>query len=124
MEALWEFERIKLFQLVRDHTDWSCSQLAQAINHSLSWVKKWCQRFRQAKQPSLALFQGQSRAPKTRSKQLTPLVKNAILSLRDQLKEVYRRVVGPKTILYHLHQDHCCSRWISFLVLVAPYGVC
>lgn len=31
MEVLWEFERIKLFQIVRDHPDWSCSHLAQAI---------------------------------------------------------------------------------------------
>lgn len=105
MEAVWEIERMKLFQLVRDYPDWSTSRLADAMGHSLSWVKKWRKRFRQAQQPSLALFQGQSRAPKTRSKPLTPLVRNAILSLRDQLKAVYRRVVGPKTILYHLHQD-------------------
>lgn len=105
METLWEFERMKLFELVRDHPDWSTSRLAEVIGHSLSWVKKWCQRFRQVKQLNLAMFQSQSRAPKTRSKHLTPLVRNAILSLRDQLKAVYRRVVGPKTILYHLHQD-------------------
>lgn len=115
MEVVWEFERMKLFQLVRDHPDWSSARLAEAIGHSLSWVKKWCQRFRQAQQPSLALFQGQSRAPKTRAKHLTPDVRDAILSLRDQLKEVYRRVVGPKTILYHLHQDPVIKQGDAFV---------
>jgi transposase InsO family protein len=115
MEVLWEFERMKLFQLVRDHPDWSSARLAEAIGHSLSWVKKWCRRFRQVQQPSLALFQGQSRAPKTRSKQLGPLVRDAILSLRDQLQAVYRRVVGPKTILYHLHQDTLLKQQAAFI---------
>ena len=32
-------------------------------------------------------------------------VREAILDLRDQLREKYGRVVGPKTILYHLHKD-------------------
>ncbi len=85
IEALWEFERLKLFQFVRDHPDWSSSRLAEAVGHSLSWVKKWRQRFQQAKYLSLELFQSQSRAPKTHSKQLLQVVRNAILSLRDQL---------------------------------------
>ncbi len=115
MESLWEFERMRLFELIRDHPDWSTSHLAEAIGHSLSWVKKWRKRFRQAQQASLALFQSQSRAPKTRSKSLMPLVRNAILSLRDQLKDVYRRVVGPKTILYHLHRDPIVRQHAVFI---------
>jgi hypothetical protein len=50
------------------------------------------------------MFQSQSRAPKSR-RQILPIVRNAILSFRDQLRDSYRRVVGAKTILYHLHQD-------------------
>ena len=49
MEALWEFERLKLFQFVGDYPDWSSTRLAEAVGHSLSWVKKWRQRFLQAK---------------------------------------------------------------------------
>ncbi|MBA3868265.1 MAG: transposase [Anaerolineae bacterium] len=105
MDTLWELERMKLFQIMQEHPDWSTARLAETIQHSLSWVKKWCQRFRNTKQVSLELFQSQSRAPKTRSKSLTPLVRDVILSLRDQLKAIYGRVVGPKPILYHLQQD-------------------
>lgn len=115
MEALWEFERIKLFQFVRDHPDWSSTRLAEAVGHSLSWVKKWRQRFQEAKHLSLELFQSQSRAPKTRAKQLLPVVRNAILSLRDQLKDVYKRTVGSKTILYHLHDDPLLQQHAAFI---------
>ena len=34
MEALWEFERLKLFQFVRDHPDWSSTRLAEAVGES------------------------------------------------------------------------------------------
>ena len=37
--------------------------------------------------------------------QVVRAAREAILSLRDGLKDVYGRVVGPKTILYHLHRD-------------------
>ncbi len=115
MEALWEFERLKLFQLARVHPDWSSTGLADAVGHSLSWVKKWRQRFRQAKHLSLELFQSQSRAPKTHAKQLLAVVRNAILSLRDQLKDVYKRTVGSKTILYHLHRDPLLQQQAAFI---------
>ena len=119
MEALWEFERLKLFQFVRDHPDWSSTRLAETVGHSLSWVKKWRQRFRQAKQLSLDLFQSQSRAPKTHTKQLIPVVRNAILSWREQLKDVYKRTVGSKTILYHLHHDPLLQQQAAFIPLSA-----
>src|SRR6185369_5337944 len=115
MEVLWEFERLKLFQIVREHADWSSTRLAEAVGHSLSWVKKWRQRFRQAKNLSLELFQSQSRAPKTHPKPLIPLVRNAILSLRDQLKDVYKRTIGSKTILYHLHRDSLLQQQAVFI---------
>ena len=89
----------------RDHPDWTQSNLACEIGRSLSWVKKWLKRFREASHPSLDMFKGLSRAPKHRPRQVGQLVRDAILSLRDQLKDIYGRVVGPKTILYHLHQD-------------------
>ena len=115
METVWEFERLKLFQIVREHPDWSSTRLAEAAGHSLSWVKKWRQRFRQAKNLSLDLFQSQSRAPRTHAKQLLPVVRNAILSLRDQLKDVYKRTVGSKTILYHLHRHSLLQQQAAFI---------
>ncbi len=31
METVWEFERLKLFQIVREHPDWSSTRLAEAV---------------------------------------------------------------------------------------------
>ncbi len=105
MDDEWELDRIKLFYLMKDHPDWSIARLAKELKRSLSWVKKWRKRFREAQQKGIHLFKSQSRAPKTRPKRLSMRVRNAILSFRDQLKDVYNRVVGSEIILYHLHQD-------------------
>ena len=110
MEREWELERMRLYQVRRAHPDWTLAQLAQALGRSLSWVKKWLKRFREAEQPSLAMFKSQSRAPQHRPFQVLPAVRDAILSLRDTLKSRYGRVVGAKTILYHLHQDEVLQR--------------
>ena len=110
MESEWAIDRMRLFQLHRDHPDWTLNQLAHALSYSLSWVKKWLRRFRKAVVPSLAMFQAQSRAPKTRPKQIVSVVRDAILGLRDTLKDRYGRVVGTKTILYHLHRDSALQR--------------
>jgi hypothetical protein len=105
MEREWELDRLRLFQLRRAHPDWTLPHLAHALQRSLSWVKKWLKRFREADQPHLEMFRSRSRAPHHRTQQLTAAVRDAILSLRDDLKAVYGRVVGAKTILYHLHRD-------------------
>ena len=105
MESEWELDRMRLFYLRRAHPDWTLPRLAQELRHSLSWVKKWLRRFREAGQPTLAMFKSRSRAPHHRPHQVVVAVRDAILSLRDGLKDVYGRVVGPKTILYHLHRD-------------------
>lgn len=105
MESEWELDRIQLFQLQRAHPDWTLLRLAQELKRSLSWVKKWLKRFRDAGSPSLEMFKSRSRAPHHRPRQVVAVVRDAILSLRDQLKDIYGRVVGPKTILYHLHRD-------------------
>ena len=105
MEREWELDRMRLFQLRRDYPDWTLPRLAQALRRSLSWVKKWLKRFREAGPPSLTMFKSRSRAPQRRPRQIVSAVRDSILSLRDELKAVYGRVVGPKTILYHLQQD-------------------
>ena len=105
MESEWELDRIRLYQLSREHPDWRLRQLAQAVGRCLSWVKKWLKRFREAPEPSLAMFRSLSRAPHSRPRQIGLAVRDVILSLRDDLKAIYGRVVGPKTILYHLHKD-------------------
>ncbi len=49
------------------------------------------------------MFKSHSRAPHSNPFQIVNGVRDAILILRDTLKDIYGRVVGPKTIAYHLH---------------------
>ena len=70
MESQWEFDRIRLFQLRQAHPDWTLARLAQALDRSLSWVKKWLKRFREAGKSTLAMFQSRSRAPHHRQRQV------------------------------------------------------
>jgi transposase InsO family protein len=105
MEHEWELDRVKLFQLRRQHPKWTLPRLAYELKRSLSWVKKWLKRFRGTEKPTLEMFKSKSRAPHHRPRQVVDEVRDAIVSLRDELKELYKRVVGPKTILYHLHRD-------------------
>ncbi|WP_350341679.1 hypothetical protein [Candidatus Flexifilum breve] len=96
---------MRLFQLRRQYPDWTLAHLAHSLGRSLSWVKKWLKRFREAEPPSLAMFRSRPRVPTRHPFQVVPLVRDAILSLRDELKARYGRVVGAKPILYHLHHD-------------------
>lgn len=105
MESEWEIDRIRLFQLWRAHPDWSHPRLAGELKRSLSWVKKWLKRFKEAGHASLAMFKSHSRAPHHRPRQVVREVRDAILGLRDTLKATYGRVIGAKPILYHLHRD-------------------
>ena len=103
METIWVADRIRLYQLMREHPDWSISYLAQVLGYSLSWVKKWRRRLRDMKHPQLEMFQSHSRAPKHRAT-ISQWLRDAVLALRDSLTELYHRRAGAKTILYHLQQ--------------------
>ena len=105
MESIWEMDRIQLYQLKQENPEWTQKKLADTLGRSVSWVKKWLRRFRAARQITLETFQSQSRAPHSRPRQIVSAVRDAILDLRDQLHEKYGRVVGPRTIRYHLHKD-------------------
>ncbi len=125
MEREWELDRIRLFQLRRQHRDWTLQRLAQAVGRCLSWVKKWLRRFREAGQPALAMFKSQSRAPHHRPRQVVAVVRDAILGLRDGLKEVYGRVVGARTSTIICIGIHCCTRKVcTCRVRPAPSGKC
>lgn len=104
MESEWELDRIKLYRLWQEHPQWTKPQLAETLQRSLSWVKKWLKRFREAPQHNLKMFCSLSRAPQHHTRSIAKSVRDAILHLRDTLHERYRRVVGPKPILYHLQQ--------------------
>ena len=110
METEWVMARIELYRLMREHPSWSIARLAEELGYSLSWVKKWRRRFREGGRATLALFRSRSRAPHRRRSPVSPLVRDVVLELRDSLKAVYHRVVGPKPILYHLERDAMLQR--------------
>lgn len=104
-DAQWTYDRIRLYKLRRRHPTWTQQQLADKLKCSLSWVKKWLKRFREAHVQNLQLFRSRSRAPKNPTRKVTRAIRDVILSLRQKLPEKYGRVTGDKTILYHLHHD-------------------
>jgi transposase len=105
MEAEWMADRTALRILLREHPDWRLSDLAEAVNRSLGWVKKWVTRFRTAGEADENVVRSQSRARKHPPPRLSEAVVAKILELRDTPPAGFHRVPGPKAILYFLHQD-------------------
>ncbi len=108
MTTSYYADRVNLSCLQRLHPDWTQPQLAQALGRSVSWVKKWLRRLRQARaqgQPLWQVLPGQSPARKHPPPTTHPLVEERILAIRDQPPEGLRRVPGPEAILYYLPRD-------------------
>lgn len=106
MNASYVHDRVRLWRLRRSYPDWTLRQLAEAVQRSLTWVKKWLRRFRQ-EPPDMhpAVFFGRSCAPHRPYRKVTPEVRNRILAIRDNPPDGLRRRPGPKTILYFLHRQ-------------------
>jgi transposase InsO family protein len=101
-------DRVNLYHLMQRHPQWSASELAHVVNRSLSWVKKWRLRLRDAPADPRALqqvLQGESHAPKHPPARVAPLVEETILAIRDHPPEDLRRTPGPKAIQYFLARD-------------------
>jgi S-adenosylmethionine synthetase len=91
MESEWELDRIELYRLWQEHPDWSKPRLAEAVQRSLSWVKKWLKRFGEATHHNLKMFCSLSRAPQHHTRRIVKRVRDAILQLRATLHERYHR---------------------------------
>ena len=102
MEAEWSADRANLRLAVRDHPHWSVPQLAQHIGRSVSWVKKWRQRLREAPTEDEAVLHSQSRARKHPPPALSQLAIERILAIRDEPPANLQRVPGPRAILLYL----------------------
>lgn len=87
------------------HPEWTQPRLAQELDRSLGWVKKWLARFRKAGPADQTVILGHSSRPQTPFPKLPEVVESRILSIRDDPPAHLQRVPGPKTILYFLHQD-------------------
>jgi hypothetical protein len=105
MDAQLIVDRHRLRCLLDTRPDWKHQDLADAIGRSLSWVKKWVKRLRQATPDDQAVFVGYSCVRHTPPPKLSQVVIDRILSIRDHPPLGLGRTPGPKTILYYLQQE-------------------
>jgi transposase InsO family protein len=105
MEAQWVADRLRLRTLLVTRSDWTRQDLADALGRSLSWVKKWVKRLRDAPADDDTVLHSQSRARRTPPSSLSPLVVDRILTIRDAPPNNLKRIPGPKAILYYLQQE-------------------
>jgi len=105
MEEVWRADRSRLRQLLADEPHRSLRDVALTLGRSLSWVKKWRRRFREADPDDDSLINGLSRAPHNPPPKIPPEAVEIVLDIRDHPPHNLRRVPGPKAILYYLHND-------------------
>jgi len=105
MEEQWVIDRAYLRQLLQEHPNWITQQYMEATGRSYKWVKKWKKRLVNADPNDDTVLRSRSRARQTPPKPYHPDVISRILDLRDHPPEAVPRKIGPRTILYYLHQD-------------------
>jgi len=103
MEEQWQVDRARLRRLLQEQPNWSQRKLAQATKRSVSWVKKWRKRLKQADSDDPELLKSRSRRSKEASSPIQALVVERILAIRDN--PPLNRVPGPLTIKYFLHEQ-------------------
>jgi hypothetical protein len=118
-EPKWVYERMKLYELMQAHPDWSSRHYAHVLGHDQKWVLKWKRRIETGIEISVKTFQSQSRAPNQPPRQIPEEAKAVICQLREELSETYHRKAGAKTILYALNK-YRESQKPSFRLPTAP----
>lgn len=100
-------KRATLRWLAKLHPEWTHQDLADALDMSRSWVKKWLQRLRQAEPIDVLALHSRSRARHTPPASIASqsAVVQRILEIRTTPPENLQRVPGPEAILYYLHRD-------------------
>ena len=92
-------DRRRLRDLLDLRPDWILQDFADALGRSLSWVKKWAKRLRQAAPDDEEVLAGHSCARHTPPPALSQLVIERILDIRDHPPQGLHRIPGPKAIL-------------------------
>jgi hypothetical protein len=98
-EPKWVYERMKLYEVMMLHPDWSSRQYAHSLGHDHRWVQKWKSRIQSTGKVSVTTFQSHSRAPKHLPPKICEEAKDVVCQLREELSETFHRSAGPKTIL-------------------------
>ena len=105
METVYRMKRSNLRWLMQQHPTWTCQQLAEGVEMSLGWVKKWRRRLRESEPDDEQVLHSRSRAPKHPRARSSEEVVARVLALRDEPPEGLRRVPGPKALAYYLPRD-------------------
>lgn len=105
MDAQLMADRRRLRSLLEIRPDWKLQDLADAIGRSLSSIKKWSKRLRQAAPDDQQVLEPHSCARRTPPPKLSQVVIDRILDIRDHPPHNLGRTPGPKTILYYLQQE-------------------
>jgi hypothetical protein len=105
MDAQLIVDRRRLRDLLALRPEWKLQDFADALGRSLSWVKKWAKRLRQAASDDDNMLEGHSCARHTPPPTLSQLVIERILDIRDHPPHNLHRTPGPKAILYYLEQE-------------------
>jgi hypothetical protein len=98
METVYRMKRRNLRWLMQRHPTWICCQLAEAVEMSLGWVKKWRRRLKESEPDDEQVLHSRSRAPKHPRPRISEEVAARVLALRDEPPEGLRRVPGPKAL--------------------------
>ena len=105
MDEEWIVSRSKLREVWVDHPERSRQKMADEVECSKSWVKKWLKRIRCAPLESQEVLQGKSRVRKHPLPPMEPKIVEKILEIRDHPPQQLGRTPGPLAILYYLNQD-------------------
>ena len=105
MEEEWMRDRAHLRELLLHHPDWGQQDYAQAVGRSISWVKKWRKRLREADPHDVQVLLSRSRAHHTPYPSWDPRVEERIVEMRLSPPEQLKRVPGPRALLYYLPRD-------------------
>jgi len=109
MESVCVADRITVRTLRQQHPDWRLSDVAEAVNRSLGWVKQWLTRFATASPTDLDIVRSRSCARHRPPARVAEVVVARILDIRDHPPAQLGWVPGPKAMLYYLHQDAACA---------------
>jgi hypothetical protein len=60
-ESFWVPERLKLYDLMRGHPDWSLRHYARELGHDLHWVRQGVSRIKAATALTLDTFRSRAR---------------------------------------------------------------
>jgi transposase InsO family protein len=105
MEEQWIVDRAHLRSLLQQKPYWKNAEYAAQCGRSVGWVKKWKPILSRAAPDDDSVLHSRSRARLRPPPKISEPVVTAILAIRDEPPGNLRRIPGPLTIIYYLHQD-------------------